>query len=292
MKISVIVTNWNGINLLKKYFEQAVINSPEAQEIIFTDDASSDSSVSYISELQKKYPKIKIIANKNNLGFGKNSNNAVKTSKGDFVVLLNSDISCHPNYLLPTLEHLKNKNVFGIGFAEQGHENWARIYWQDGYLQHEPKTSDKTHISAWVSGGSSIIRKEHFLKLGGFDEIYAPFYCEDLDLGYRAWKSGFTLLWEPKSIVEHRHESTISKFPKNFLNYVKERNRLLTVLRNITDPELIKSNRLAQIGRILTGPNYIKIIMAAKRQIKNFPPPIVFPKLTDKEIFKLFSDEN
>jgi len=124
--------------------------------------------------------------------------------------------------------------------------------------------------------------------LGGFDGIYAPFYSEDVDLGYRAWKSGYKLLWEPKSIIEHKHESTMSKFPKRFLDYVKERNRLLTVLRNITDPKMLSENKITQILRVLSGPNYIKIILAARRQIKAYPAPIVFPVLTDQEIFALF----
>ena len=55
MKISVIVTNWNTVNLLKKYFEHVVVNSPEAEEIIFADDCSPDDSVAYIQLLQKKY---------------------------------------------------------------------------------------------------------------------------------------------------------------------------------------------------------------------------------------------
>ncbi|MDP4009687.1 MAG: glycosyltransferase [Candidatus Shapirobacteria bacterium] len=289
MKISVIVTNWNGSALLKKNFERTILMSPEAQEIIFADDASEDTSVKYISELQKKYPKIKIVAHPKNLGFGGNSNDAVKQSQGDLVVLLNNDIYPHPDYIKNSLHHFENKNIFGVSFAELGHENWAKIFWKDGYLQHEPGTDiSQTHISGWVSGGSSIIRKDLFQKLGGFDKVYSPFYSEDLDLGFRAWKSGYTLLWEPKSVVEHRHESTISKFPKSLLNYVKERNRLLNVWRNITDPNMLKSNRLALITRVLFGPNYIKIIRAAKRQIKNSPAPIVFPKLTDQQIFELF----
>lgn len=288
-KISVIVTNWNGILLLKKNLEKIIVNSPEAQEIILADDASQDESVEFAKELQKKYHKLKIITNKKNLGFGENSNNAIKKSTGDFVVFLNNDINPHNGYISKAIVHFRDKNVFGVGFSELGHENWARIFWKDGYLQHEPgKEISKTHITAWVSGGGSIVKKEFFLKLGGFDPIYAPFYSEDLDLGYRAWKSGYTLLWEPKSIVEHRHESTMSKFPKKFLDYVKERNRLLTVLRNITDKNFIRSNKIAIFFRIILGPNYIKIVRAAKKQIKKYPPSIVFPKLTDKEIFKLF----
>jgi len=289
MKISVIVTNWNGIILLKKYFQSVIDASPEADEIIFTDDASSDKSVKYIRNLQKKYPKIKIIANKKNKGFGENTNNAIRKSIGDLVVLLNNDIRPHSGYITACLHHFNNPKVFGVGFAELGHENWARIFWNKGYLQHEPgKTNDKTHISAWISGGSSIIRKDYFLKLGGFDPVYAPFYCEDLDLGLRAWKSGYILLWEPKAIVEHKHESTISKFPKRFLDYVKERNRLLTILRNINDKKLLKSNYYARIGRIFSGPNYYKIIRAANKQIKHNPPPVVFPVLTDIELLSLF----
>lgn len=287
--ISVIVTNFNTVNLLQKYFLHVVNNSPEAQEIIFTDDASPDESVAYISELQKTYPKIKIIANKKNIGFGKNSNRAVKAAKGDYVVLLNSDILPHPGYISAAIKHHNDPKVFGVGFSELGNENWSKIFWKSGYLQYDRgQKINKTHISGWVSGGGSVIDKAKFIKLGGFDDVYAPFYSEDVDLGFRAWKSGYTLLWEPTSVVEHKHESTMSKFPKRLLDYIKERNRLLTVWRNITDPKLLNDNRIAQVFRVLTGPNYIKIILAANRQIKSCPPPIVFPVLTDQEIFNKF----
>lgn len=292
MKISVVVTNWNGLNLLKKNLRQVIKMSPEAQEIIIADDCSSDKSVDYVKQLQKKYSKLKLITNKKNLGFGKNSNKAILKSQGEYVVMLNSDVFPHKDYIKNSLIHFLDSNVLGVGFAEKGHENWARIFWKNGYLQHEPGTDiKKTHITAWLSGGSSIIRKDIFEKLGGFDKVYEPFYCEDLDLGLRAWKSGYILLWEPKCVVEHRHESTISKFSKSLLNYVKERNRLLSVWRNFTDPQLIASNKIGMIGRVLSGPNYIKIIRAAKKQIKKSDPPIVFPKLTDQEIFNKFKND-
>lgn len=290
MKISVIITNWNGLAILQKNLETIIKNSPEANEIILADDASQDESIIFAKKIQIKYPKLKIINHKNNLGFGENSNDAVNQSTGELIVLLNNDILPHPKYISNTLKHFSDPNIFGVGFAELGHENWANFFWENGYLQHQPGSSDikHTHISGWVSGGSSIVRKNLFQKLGGFDPVYKPFYGEDLDLGYRAWKSGYTLLWEPKSLVEHHHETTMSKFSLSFLNYVKERNRLLNTWRNITDPDLLIQNKLALIGRILSGPNYIKIIRAAKKQIKNSPPPIVFPKLTDQEILSKF----
>ncbi len=290
MKISVIVTNWNGKELLKKNLETIIINSPQADEVLLADDASGDDSLKFAKTIKDKYPKLRIISHKKNLGFGANTNDAINRATGELVVLLNNDIYPDPNYLVHSLKHFKDPNVLGVGFSEKNHENWARFMWKGGYLQHEPGITDinKTHISGWVSGGSSIVRKSIFQKLGGFDPVYKPFYSEDLDLGYRAWKSGYTLLWEPKCIVEHHHESTISKFSKSLLNYVKERNRLLNTWRLIDDPQMLRQNKFALFGRILSGPNYIKIIRAAKKQIKNSPPPIVFPKLTDQEIFSKF----
>ena len=78
MKISVIVTNWNGLRLLKKFLEKVIINSPEANEIILADDASTDKSLIYVKKLQKKYFKLKILTNKKNIGFSRNSNQAAK----------------------------------------------------------------------------------------------------------------------------------------------------------------------------------------------------------------------
>jgi GT2 family glycosyltransferase len=290
MKISVIVTNWNGINLLKKYLENVIINSPEALEIILADDASEDDSLLYVRGLQKKYSKLKIISHKENFGFGKNTNDAVKKAKGDYVVLLNSDIDPHKNYIKNSLHHFKDSKVIGVGFAELGRENYAKLFWKNGYLQFTEGRSQKTHISAWVSGGSSIIRRDYFLKLGGFDHVYQPFYFEDFDFGLRAWRSGYTLLWEPKSVVEHKHESTTSKFPKKHLIYVKERNHLISVLRNVTDKKLLFQNKIFSFLRVLSGPNYLKIILAAHRQIKKYPAPISTKERNDKEVLKLFEE--
>lgn len=290
MKISVIVTNWNGLKLLKKFLEKVIINSPEADEFILADDASTDKSLIYVKKLQKKYLNLKIITHKKNIGFSRNSNLAAKKAIGDLLVFLNNDINPHPNYIKNSLKHFSDPKVVGVGFSELGHENYGSIYWKNGYLQLRPGYSKKTHISAWVSGGSSIIRKEAFIKLGGFDNIYEPFYFEDFDFGFRAWRSGYKLLWEPLSVVEHKHESTTSKFSKRLLVYVKERNHLISVLRNISDQKLLSENKIFSILRVLSGPNYLKIIRAAKKQIRKYSDQIVYSKFTDQEIIDKFKN--
>lgn len=291
MKISVVVTNWNGLELLRKNFAQVLKTCHDVHEIIFADDCSTDDSVKYIRGFQKKFPKLIITSQPQNIGFGQNTNIAVNQAAGDLVILLNNDIFPEHNFYQPALVHFKKSQTYGVGFSEIGHENFSHLFWKDGYIQYQPGHALKTHISGWVSGGGSIIRRDLFIKLGGFDPVYAPFYSEDLDLGYRAWKSGYRCLWEPKCQIHHRHESTMSRFPRRHLDYVKERNRLLTVWRNITHHPYLVENKFTQVLRVMTGPNYLKIIMAARRQIKNFPPPVVFPQLTDPEIFLQFSHD-
>ena len=289
MKISIIITNYNGYSLLKKYLSFVYKNSPEADQIIVADDASTDNSLTFLNDYAKKHPKILIMSHKKNIGFAANSNQAVKKATGDLVVLLNSDIKPEAGYIKKSLHHFKDPLLFGVGFAEIGRENWSKIFFKTGYFQYSPGLEiKKAHISGWLSGGSSIIRKSLFLKLGGFDTIYKPFYSEDVDLGYRAWKSGYKLIWDPRCRVHHYHESTINKFPKRFLDYVKERNRLLVTMRLIDDPQFLFQNKIARTLRCLSGPNYIKIIRAATIEINKHPLPIVFPKLTDRQVFAKF----
>jgi hypothetical protein len=91
-------------------------------------------------------------------------------------------------------------------------------------------------------------------------------------------------------VVEHKHESTTSKFPKKHLIYVKERNHLISVLRNVTDKKLLFQNKIFSLLRVLSGPNYLKIILAAHRQIKKYPAPICSKERNDKEVLKLFEE--
>jgi GT2 family glycosyltransferase len=287
--VSLIITNYNGYRLLKRNLISVINASSVANEIIVTDDASTDKSLSYLKSVAKSYPKLKIVAHRHNLGFGKNSNSAAKIAKGDFIVFLNNDIRPVPGYISAALKLFSNPTVAAVGFSEIGNENWARIFWSGGYLQHSPgPASSSPHITAWVSGGGSIFRKDIFTKLGGFDPAYSPFYYEDADLGLRLWQSGYRLLWCPTARIEHHHESTMSRFPPHFLNYVKERNRLLLTWRRISDKSLLSHNHHALLGRVLTGPNYLKIIRAAKNQMARFPSPANFSTISDTALLNLF----
>jgi GT2 family glycosyltransferase len=99
---------------------------------------------------------------------------------------------------------------------------------------------NKTSLNFRASGGHSAFDREKFLKLGGFDSLFRPFYCEDEDICYRAWKTGWLVLYEPKSIVFHQPQSTIGKaFKKGQIESIMRRNRFLFIWKNIFDKKLL-----------------------------------------------------
>ena len=85
-------------------------------------------------------------------------------------------------------------------------------------------------------GGSSAFDRQKFLELGGFDKLFEPFYLEDTDLGYLAWKRGWQVLYQPQSLVYHEHRGTIGKrFSEKQIRAVLKKNYILWVWKNVHD---------------------------------------------------------
>lgn len=241
--VSVIIPNYNGEGLLKSNLPK-VIKYLSNAELIVVDDASTDSSCDLII---KEFKSIKLLKLNKNSGFAKAVNRGVEAARGDFVILLNTDVTPKKNFLKQALDYFKNTDTFGVGFNDASHENGRVINrgrggarFTRGFLTHFPLSTQKG-FTLWVSGGSSIIDKKKFLELGGFDEVYSPYYWEDIDLCFRAWKKGYKCYFEPSIKVDHFHEagsikSTQSTFKIKSTAY---RNQFLFVWKNIEDENLI-----------------------------------------------------
>ncbi len=227
-------------------------------EVIIVNDDPQES----IKKDLSNFPVI-LIENKNNLGFGGAVNTGIKRTGSKFIMLLNSDVVLNDDRFKIALEYFqKNKNLFAVSFAQKEKGNRVvgknRIFWQSGFLQHQAVTNIKEGINAWAEGGACVIDKSKLNELGGFDEIYAPFYWEDIDLSYRAWKSGYEVLFVPKISVEHFHESTISGyFNPKMIKTIAYRNQIIFVWKNITDRSLFWKHlfllKLNILSRLLKG---------------------------------------
>ncbi|MBI2268189.1 MAG: glycosyltransferase family 2 protein [Candidatus Blackburnbacteria bacterium] len=259
MTTVVVIPNWNGLVLLERNLP--AVMKLKADEIIVVDDCSSDESVAF---LEKNYPQVILIKNEKNLGFSRSVNKGVLAASSDIVFLLNSDVIPSLGIVKPVLAHFKKPDVFGVSFAEVGY-SWAKPKLTHGYLGHESgEKTNKAHDTFWVSGGSGAFRRSMWLELGGMDTLFTPFYWEDVDLSLRALKKGWKLIWEPKAIVEHKHESTINTtyFSRRYLHYIKERNELLFNWKYLDKKYLFRQHFPGIIWR-LKHPGYLIVLLLA-----------------------------
>lgn len=242
-KVSIIIPNRNGAELLQKNLP-FVLDAAGGNEIIVVDDASTDASLDLLS---KKFPSVKVIKKTHNDGFASSVNMGVREATGEIVVLLNTDVRPEKDFLAPLVKHFSDPSVFAVGCLEKSIEGGHTVLrgrgeakWEKGFYIHWRGEVDKT-TTAWVSGGSSAFRKSIWEKLGGMDTMYNPFYWEDIDFSYCAMKSGFTVLFEPKSVVVHEHETGAIKreYPILYVKIIAYRNQFLFVWKNLSDAEIL-----------------------------------------------------
>ncbi|MBU3956790.1 glycosyltransferase family 2 protein [Patescibacteria group bacterium] len=286
---SIIIPNWNGEKLLRKNLPR-VLDAVDDAEVIVVDDASTDRSVNFI---KKTYSQVRLAVHRKNRGFAATCNHGVNLAKGEIVVLLNTDVVPQRGFLEPILEDFLDTKVFAVGCGEvDSGPGWA--VFKNGAVELVRKKRLKKKSSAfWASGGQSAFSREKWLALGGFDYLYQPFYLEDVDLCYRAWKRGFEILWDPRSIVRHKHRGVIkTRFSKKSIVLVTERNHLLFIWKNITAPEMIVTHKTWLKKRLLTEPGYWRPFLAALIKL-----PLVLPrrlkerkesKISDAKIFEIF----
>ncbi len=241
---TVVIPNWNGRDLLGKYIPSIVtaLAGNPANEILVVDNGSTDGSAEFLRET---FPQVTVVPLKENLGFGGGSNAGFRAAKNDIVVLLNSDMRVAEDFLAPLLRGFEDPEVFAVScqifFSDPGklreETGLTQGWWQDGTLRVRHRIDnqvDDLFPCFYGGGGSCAFDRHKFLELGGFDELLAPFYLEDTDLGYMAWKRGWKVLYQPRSVVWHEHRGTIGKkFSAEFIQSVLRKNYLLFCWKNI-----------------------------------------------------------
>ncbi len=253
MKVSIIIPNYNRTGDLMKNLP--LILGTEASEIIIVDDGSDQTpnSIRQLADKTQNYnSKVKIIENKKNLGFSSTINRGVKEAIGEIVVLLNTDVTPKTDFLQPLVRHFNDPKVFAVGCLDISLEGEKEVQrgrglakWHHGFLIHKRGEVNKSD-TFWVSCGSGAFRKDLWEKLGGLDSLYNPFYWEDIDLSYRARKSGYKIIFESLSQVIHRHDEGIikQKFSQFSIKTISYRNQFIFIWKNITDWNLLRSHFL------------------------------------------------
>ena len=241
---AIVIPNWNGRDLLEKYLPSVVAAAERVpgSEVIVVDNGSTDGSAALVEEC---FPRVRVVALDTNLGFGGGSNAGFLAARHDVVVLLNSDMRVEADFLQPLLDGFTDEHVFSVScqifFSDPAklrqETGLTESWWERGSLRVRHRTDPaigQLYPCAYGGGGSCAYDRRKFFALGGFDELLAPFYLEDTDLGYMAWKRGWKNLYQPASVVYHEHRGTIGRrFSDAYIQGVLKKNFLLFTWKNM-----------------------------------------------------------
>ena len=241
MKLSVIIPTYNGEALLRQYLPdnlEILENDCGSNfEVILADDNSSDSSRDYIATLNKPY--LNWLTNPGRRGFGSNCNNAVSKAKGEFIFFLNNDVALSTGTLSTLIKKLSlEPSFFGVvppifrpseNNRDEAPTAAKLSFWHIDFYHPEPPLLPTPVL--WGCGAAFVCRRSVFEELKGFFAGYEPYYTEDADLGMKAWRRGYQILYIPCAGVKHFHSSTIPKLEKQkALDQIRSRNRYLFLL--------------------------------------------------------------
>jgi len=237
--ISVVIPNYNGVSLFPETLPTlfvALKRSLLPYEVIIVDDCSTDDSVGFLT---REYPEVRVVTSKVNLGFSPTINKGIREALFDLVLLLNSDVKLEPDYFVYLIPYFERNDTFGV----MGQiVNWGDDRIQDGaklptfqgakiktfknFLPSETPVQSGLY-TMYLSGAETLVSKEKLKLLGGFDEIFAPYYIEDYELSLRAWRLGWKCYYDHRAICRHRTSSTIkSKARKQNIQTIYYRNKM------------------------------------------------------------------
>lgn len=237
--ISVVIPNYNGRQLIERNLPtvyEALFAADIEHEIIIVDDVSTDDSVSFIKAY---FPSAIILTNEVNKGFSPTINKGIQHATKDLVFALNSDVELTKEYFFLLIRYFKDDTVFGvsgrtIGLHDEVIQEAAKFPRQGSLNKIDPfnfyiKEPGNINVpTLYLSGANALIDRKKLIQLNGFDEIYAPFYYEDLDLSIRAWRAGWKCYYEHGAICRHPVSATIRKYHvKKKVWIIGNRNKLI-----------------------------------------------------------------
>lgn len=222
-------------------------------EVIVVDDTGEDVVSGWMAE---RHPRARVLARERNGGFADALLDGVKAANHELVFSMNTDVRVQLGFLDPLVACL-DPDVFAVAPRVLLHgdpaqiESWTEISWGDGMAAlrqpglvgfAEKQPSEPAPI-AFAVGGTCLFRGAEFLAQQGFDPMYRPFYWEDIDLCWAAWRRGLRVLYQPASIVEHHHRGTIGKVvPSAAVRAAIEKNRYLFQWKFLDDPVLVREH--------------------------------------------------
>ncbi|MCR4664334.1 MAG: glycosyltransferase family 2 protein [Paludibacteraceae bacterium] len=255
MKCSVVILNWNGAEMMRRYMPSVVQHTDgEDIEVVVADNGSTDES---LRVLREEFPSVRIIVLDRNYGFAEGYNRAIAQIKSKYTVLLNSDVEVTAGWLTPLLSYMDSHQevaacqpkILSWTSKERGdkpvlfeHAGAAggmmdalgypfcrgRVL---GKVESDHGQYDSIVPVFWTSGAAMVVRTAVYQETGGLDAGFFA-HMEEIDLCWRMQCRGYRLVCVPQSVVYHLGGGSLNyESPrKTYLNF---RNNMLMLYKNL-----------------------------------------------------------
>lgn len=259
-KISVVILNWNGCEMLRSFLPSVVrYSAGDDVEVCVADNGSTDSSVSMLRE---EFPMVRLILLEQNNGFADGYNLALKEVEAEYVVLLNSDVEVTEHWLEPLADYMdahpgvaacqpkilswRDRTKFEYAGAAGGYMDYygypfcrGRVM---GSVEEDRGQYDVIAPVFWATGAALFIRLADYIDAGGLDGRFFA-HMEEIDLCWRLRSRGRGIVCIPQSTMYHVGAATLKKESprKTFLNF---RNNLVMLYKNLPDEEFTSVMRV------------------------------------------------
>lgn len=276
--VAVIILNWNGEAMMKKYLPSVVDNTPAGiADVIVADNGSTDGSVAMLG---RDFPGVKVLELGENYGFAEGYNRAIAATGYEFTVLLNSDVRVDGDWLTPMYEYMRSHESTGAvqpvirsdaepskfeyagaagGYLDRNGYPYCRGRMFDTIEDDMGQYATVADVD-WASGAALMVRTDIYIKVGGMDRKFFA-HMEEIDLCWRIRLAGYAVQALPFTAVYHLGGGTLpaSNPRKTYLNF---RNNLLLLHKNL--PASVRKRRLfirrlydaAAWARMMVGGNW------------------------------------
>lgn len=247
---SVVIVNYNGRHHLDKCLSAVLGQQVDGGvEVLLVDNASVDGSSAFV---QSKWPQIRLVEARKNLGFAGGNNLGIAAASGRYVVLLNNDTRACPGWLRALVQAAEADPVIGavtskLVFMDRPSviQNAGSLVLSDGSggdrgAGEEDRGQYDRREEVFAACGAAVLLNRMMLReVGALDPTFFAYY-EDTDLSWRMRLRGWKVLYEPAAVVEHLHSGTSVEWSPFFTFHV-DRNRLFTIVKNAPPGFVLRS---------------------------------------------------
>lgn len=211
-RVSIVIPVYNQIHYTYACLVSILEHTKDVSyEIIIADDVSTDAT----AQLERYVEHVKICRNTENQGFLRNCNQAARAAAGQYIMFLNNDTQVTAGWLSSLVQLIESDSSIGmvgskLVYPDGRLQEAGGIIWSDGSGWNygrldNPDKAEYNYVKDvdYISGAAILLPLKLWNQIGGFDERFAPAYCEDSDLAFEVRKAGYRVVYQPLSKVIH-----------------------------------------------------------------------------------------